>query len=150
MEEIDSFENYLESSKISETNPDISKAEGLLERALADMEQVKSTEIDEKSASFIFKNSYDVLRTVINADMTRKGYKPYSHTVVIAYARDVLDLDKNSVKKLNRFRKLRNSIQYRAEKATVEEAEEITAFMEETVREVERIVESNVSDSRNS
>lgn len=100
------------------------------------MERVKEEEIKEKSASYVFKNAYDVIRTSITALMALEGYNPYSHAAVIAYARDRLFLSESRVSKLNKFRKLRNNIHYRAEKAGKHEAEEIVGFMNEVIPEM--------------
>lgn len=100
------------------------------------MERVKEEEISEESASYVFKNAYDVIRTSITALMTLEGYNPYSHVAVIAYARDRLFLSESRVSKLNKYRRLRNNIQYRAEEAGIHEAEEIVGFMEELVPEM--------------
>jgi len=104
--------------------------------ALNDMEQVLEENIDQQSASYVFKNAYEVIRTAINSRMAENGYRPYSHTATIAFARDRMNITKAEATRINRYRKLRNSIQYRAERVTVEEAREIVESMEKTVKEI--------------
>ena len=103
-----------------------------------DMRQVLDEEIDDKSSSYVFKNAYEVIRTAATAHMAKKGYNPYFHTVVVAYLKDSLSFAEHKVSKFNKFRKLRNNIQYRAEKATTKEAREIVEMMQETVPKIER------------
>lgn len=117
--------------------PDPSKAKGLIRMVVSDMERVKEEEISRESASYVFKNAYDVIRSSITALMALKGYNPYSHVAVIAYARDRLFLSDSEVSRINKFRRLRNNIQYRAEEAGVQEAEEIVEFMKKFVPEME-------------
>lgn len=105
--------------------------------AVSDMEMVKEEEISKESASYVFKNAYDVIRSSITALMALEGYNPYSHVAVIAYARDRLFLSDSEVSRINKFRRLRNNIQYRAEEAGVKEAEEVVGFMEKFVPEIE-------------
>lgn len=136
MHEIDSFENYLNGGGIEEGEPDPSKAKGLIQMAISDMKRVKEEEISEDSASYVFKNAYDVIRSSITALMALDGYHPYSHVAVVAYARDRLFLSGSRASKLNKFRRLRNNIQYRAERAGVREAEEIIEFMKNLVPEM--------------
>lgn len=132
-EEIDDFENYLKTSKVREGQPNPSKAKGLMEMAKNDSEKVKDEPIKEDSASYVFKNAYDVIRSALTSFMALEGYNPYSHTAVLAYARDELSMAESKISKLNKFRKLRNNIEYRAERATEREAREIVEFMEELV-----------------
>lgn len=69
--------------------------------------------------------------------MALEGYDPYSHIAVIAYARDGLFLSDSRVSKLDRFRRLRNNIQYRTEEPGVQETEGIVEFMRKFVTEME-------------
>ncbi len=144
MHEIDSFENYLKGKEVKKGEPDPSKAKGLIRMAASDMERVKDEEINEKGASYVFKNAYDVIRSSITALIALEGYRPYSHVAVIAYARDRLFLSDSKISKLNKFRRLRNNIQYRAEEAGVREAEEIVEFMKEFVPEIEENLEQRI------
>lgn len=127
---IDNFENYLEGPKIKKEKPDLSKAKGLIKMALNDSKRVLDEEITEEGSSYAFKNAYDVIRSAITAHMALEGYNSYSHTAVIAYARDVLSVPENEISKLNKFRKIRNNIEYRAEKVTEKETKDIVKFME--------------------
>jgi len=132
-EEIDNFENYLMTSKVKEGESDPGKAKGLMEMAENDSKRVKKEKIEEDSSSYVFKNAYDVIRSAITSFMALEGYNPYSHTAVLAYARDKLSMPESKISRLNKFRKLRNNIEYRAEKATTREAREIVELMEELV-----------------
>jgi len=143
-EEIDDFQNYLTTNKVREGKPDPSKAKGLMEMARSDLKRVKDEPIDGDSASYVFKNAYDVVRSALTSLMVLDGYDPYSHTVVLAYARDVLSISESKVSKLNKFRKLRNNIEYRAERATEREAQEIVEFMEELVIELKGRLEARL------
>lgn len=143
MHEIDSFENYLRGGGVRREGADPSKAKGLIRMAVSDMDRVKEEEISKESSSYVFKNAYDVIRTSITAVMALEGYNPHSHKGVIAYARDRLFLSEPKVLKLNKFRRLRNNVQYRAERADVQEAKEIVGFMEEIVPEMESNIEQN-------
>lgn len=136
MHEIDDFKNYLETSAVREDEPDHSKARGMMEMAFSDMERVREEKISEESASYVFKNAYDVIRTSVTALMASDGYHPYSHTAVVAYARDELSVPSSEASKLNKFRNLRNNIQYRASRVTKKEAEEIVEFMDNFVPKI--------------
>ncbi|KXB08305.1 hypothetical protein AKJ56_01535 [candidate division MSBL1 archaeon SCGC-AAA382N08] len=138
MHRIDSFQNYPKSEDVRREEPDPSKAKGLIQMATKDMERVKEEKINSQSSSYVFKNAYDVIRKSITALMALQGYSAFSHKAVIAYARDRLLLPKSKISKLDRFRRLRNNIQYRAENANTREAKEIVEFMQEIVPEMEK------------
>ncbi|MFB6088235.1 MAG: hypothetical protein ABEK36_00470 [Candidatus Aenigmatarchaeota archaeon] len=145
-EEISKFENYLSTNKVKEGKPDPSKAKGLMEMAKNDSEKVKGEPIEKDSTSYVFKNAYDVIRSALTSFMALEGYNLYSHTAVLAYARDKLGVKKPKISKLNKFRKLRNNIEYRAERATEKETREIMEFMEEIIRESGGRLEKRLKD----
>lgn len=144
MQGINKFEKMVDGGGVRKNEPDPGKARGLIEMAMSDMERVNMEKINEDSASYVFKNAYDVIRYSISALMALDGFHPYSHVAVVAYMRDELTISDSLASKFNKFRKLRNNIEYRAERATVKEAEEILNFMKDFVPKMKQKVESRI------
>ena len=122
------FSVYLREEKVKRGSPDISEAKGLMEAGIKDIETIKSFEFSENAAHMIFKNIYDAIRSVLQAFLSKEGYTPYSHEVIISFNLEKNNITPEEANKLDKFRQLRNDISYRAAKATVKEAKELYAL----------------------
>ena len=122
------FKEYVALGKVKKVQPDISQAKGLLQTAEEDFTIVSSTTITAKNASFYFKNIYAVLRSGLEAFLSLHGFKSYSHEAILQHAFEKKLITQETFMRADTFRKLRHDIEYRAEKATKEETEEILAL----------------------
>lgn len=92
-----------------------------------DLEYLGTVEINEKSARKTMSNYYDVLRSVLEAIAALKGLKIYSHEAFTAFLKDA---GKDSIaEKFDRFRRIRNGIEYFGNRADVTETKENIANM---------------------
>jgi len=120
------FSVYLREEKVIKSSPDIAEARGLMKNGIEDFETIKTRfAISEQTASIIFKDTYDALRSVLQAFLAKDGYTPYSHEAIIAFNMEKGIISLQEAIKLDKFRQLRNDVSYRAARATVEESKEI-------------------------
>ncbi len=123
------FSVYLREEKVIKSSPDIAEARGLIKNGTEDFEIIKTRfSISEQTASIIFKDTYDALRSVLQAFLAKEGYTPYSHEAIIAFNLEKGIISLQEAMKLDKFRQLRNDVSYRAARATMEEAKEIQAI----------------------
>tara|TARA_Y100000031_G_scaffold147413_1_gene182419 strand:- start:36 stop:416 length:381 start_codon:yes stop_codon:yes gene_type:complete len=114
---------------VNKGSPDIPRAKGLIKNGIEDIEElVNSMELNKRTSSILFKIVYDGLRSVLQAFLTEKGYRPYSHEAIIAFNLENGNISKSEASKLDNFRHLRNDIEYRAERATEQETEDLLAL----------------------
>lgn len=120
------FSAYLREEKVKRVSPDISEAKGLLKSGMEDLEIIRTKfELTENTASILFKNTYDAIRSALQAFMSKEGYTPYSHEAIIAFNLERGYITFGEAVKLDKFRQLRNDVSYRAARATLTEAKEI-------------------------
>ena len=115
------FEYYIKvEEKVRKVSPNISEAKGLMENGVKDLERTKEIKLSEDNASFVFKNIYDCIRSILQAFLSKEGYKSYSHEAIIAFNMQKGNISKFEAYKLDKFRQLRNDIEYRGAKATID------------------------------
>ncbi len=123
------FSVYLREEKVKRVSPDMPEAHGLLKNGIEDFETIKSSfKITEATSSIIFKDTYDALRSLLQAFLSKEGYAPYSHEAIIAFNLEKNNITQQEAVKLDKFRQLGNDVSYRAARATVEEAKEIQSL----------------------
>ncbi len=131
------FDTYLESGKIRKKKPDKGKSQGLIQNAKEDLKILQDIELSEETTSFIFKNTYNCIRTALQSYLARDGYKPYTHESIIIYAKKINELSEKQANKIDKYRELRNDIEYRGDTAEEKETEEILEFAEKIIDKVE-------------
>ncbi len=95
----------------------------MIEAASRDIDYLKTQTVSENSARKIISNYYDVLRSIVEAITALEGYKVYSHEAYTYYLKENVTL--NASKQFDRFRKIRNNINYYGEIVEVEEAKDL-------------------------
>lgn len=130
------FSDFIESNQVRRAQRDISLVKSLVRTAEIDLKFVSSLEVNEISARKILTNYYDVLRSMLEAMAANEGYKVYSHE---AFAYFLKEKNENILaEKFDRFRRIRNGINYYGKSITVEEVKEYAheiAQMISTLRE---------------
>lgn len=139
--EIDRFEEYIERGNVREESIDPSKSRSLLKRSRSKFETMEKLKLDENTATDYLENIYESCKMLVQSLMAAKGFKPYSHEAIIAYALDRADIGMVNANSLNRYRKLRNDIAYRGEIATVKEAKDIRELYLELKNNLETEIE---------
>ena len=127
------FEDFLGTWKAKKANRDENLARSLLKNTRLDMKFLDKLEVDEISARKLVSNYYDVLRSILEAIAALDGYKIYGHEVFTAYLKEK---GENTVAtKFDRFRKIRNKINYYGEDINLEQAKEI-------IEDIKKIINS--------
>ncbi len=117
------FEDYINKKQVKIRSKDVILAKSLLETAQLDLKYLKSLTITEISARKITANYYDILRSLAEALAALDGYKVYSHEAFTYYLKEFVNNDSGN--KFDRFRKIRNNINYYGKTIEKEESENI-------------------------
>jgi len=116
------FEDFIEKGLVRKTSKDKSLVRALLQNSKKDIEFLNGLKINEKSVRKIMTNFYDVLRSILEAVSVIKGYKIYSHEAYIYFLKKIKE---NLLAiKFDRFRRIRNSINYYGKDISIEETKE--------------------------
>jgi hypothetical protein len=117
------FEDFIKKGQVKHTSKDIQLIKALINTADQDLEFLKQLALTIISARKIISNYYDVLRSILEAIVSLDGYKVYSHEAFTYYLKEKEEED--SAIKFDRFRKIRNSINYYGKEIKPVEAKEI-------------------------
>lgn len=125
------FENFIDEGQARRATKDILLAKSLLNTAKKDIKFLEDLKISEDSSRKIMTNYYDVLRSVLEAISAIEGYKIYSHEAFTYFLKekgeDVISI------KFDRFRKIRNGINYYGKDISAVETRE-------NVEEIKKII----------
>lgn len=135
------FEYYIRENLVRKEVPNKSLAKALVEKAETRLSRVLKTGIEEKEASIVFEDLYEIVREASQAIMELKGYKPYSHEALISFLREGKYLPEAPINTLNNYRILRNNSVYRAEKVSFEKCKEALEFAKNTFPLIKNKVE---------
>ena len=124
------FQAYLKEGKVKKKRIEIAEAQSLITQSKERMADLHHLPLTEKNASFRFEDGYEALREALQAFLALDGYKPYSHEAVFCYALEQNLLSEAQYHQADRYREIRNDINYRGKIVTVEEAKELIEFVE--------------------
>ena len=116
------FEDFIKNRQVKHTTKDVQLAKSLLSTAEQDLKFFKTLPVNNLSARKVISNYYDILRSILEGIACLDGYKVYSHEAFTYFLKE--NVDENSSRKFERFRKIRNSINYYGKEIGVEEAKE--------------------------
>lgn len=126
------FKDFIKTGQVRTSSKDISLSKSLYMTALNDLEYLKIQEITKISARKIVVNYYDCLRQILESMSSLDSYKIYQHEAFKYY---LIEKDENVIsEKFDRFRKIRNKINYYGEDISIDEAKEVT-------QEIKRIID---------
>lgn len=108
------FSDFIKKGLARKTFKDKSLVKSLIQNSKRDLKFLESLKINRNSVRKIMSNFYDVLRNILEAVSITKGYKIYSHEAYNeAYNYFLEEIGEDILaKKFDRFRKIRNSINY--------------------------------------
>ena len=136
------FEDFIKKGDAKHTFPDTQLAKALLGTARQDLVFLKSIKLDNISARKMVSNFYDVLRSLLEAGATLEGFKIYSHEAFTYYLLE--KGQENASRKFERFRKVRNSINYYGKDIDVKEAAELIDEMKYLINEMVSALEAKI------
>lgn len=117
------FEDFIKLGQVRKGSRDENLAKSLIKQTGEDVSFFDSLEITKKSARKLVSNYYDFLRSILEAIAALEGYKIYGHEAYTFFLKEkgeeIFSL------KFDRFKKIRNKINYYAGDIAIEEAKEV-------------------------
>jgi len=136
------FDDFVKKGQVRRASEDRNLIKSLINKANEDIEFFNSLKIESKSARKLLSNYYDILRSVLEAIASATGYKIYSHEAFTYFLKEIKNENVISVK-FDRFRKIRNSINYYGDDVSVDEAKKI---IDEIKRMINLLIKKYLKD----
>jgi len=130
------FEDFIKKGVVRKTSKDLQLVKSIIKTADNDLKFLGNLTIDKVSSRKIFSNYYDVLRSILEAMALLENYKVYSHEAFTYFLKE-----KNKevlANKFDRFRKIRNKINYYAADISIEE---VTEYKNELISMINKLKE---------
>ena len=131
------FEDFIKEGKVRKATPDRFMAESIIKNTFEDLKFLEQTKLTELSKRKLVTNYYDSLRSLLEAISILKGYKIYSHEAFTPFLEEELK-DKILSIKFDRFRKIRNGLNYYGKSIQLNEAKEIIEELKRVINEIKQ------------
>ena len=130
------FESFIKSGKVIKGEKDFDKSKALIKMSDNSLMTASKIQINETSAAIVLTVTYESMRELLEAMCLREGYKVYSHEAYTAFLKNINDHE--LAEKFDRFRKLRNGVNYYGDsvsetlaKSTINEITELNKKIKE-------------------
>ena len=115
--------DFIKKGIVKKTEIDKALAKSLIKITSEDLVFLNKLKVSKESARKIMANYYDCLRAIIEAIAALEGIKSYSHEAFTAFLKENKK-EEILADKFDRFRKIRNGINYYGKKISIEEAKQ--------------------------
>ncbi len=132
-----SFENSLIEGKARKVMPNRIRASSLFKSSIQAIETSKIIQLNPNTLKSILRELYEGLREYCEAIGYTRGYKFLDHESITYFLRDILKEQSISIK-FDRYRKLRNGINYYGEDIDIETVREAIREIPLLVKELEK------------
>ncbi len=132
------FIEFVKEGKVLKESSDPAEARSLFFQAQQRLKDLLSLPLNDQNASFRFESAYEVLREALQSFLALAGYKPYSHEAIFAFARGELLISEAEFQRIDRYREMRNDLNYRGKPLIVAEAQELISFSKQMLSRLKK------------
>ena len=131
------FENSLNDGKAKKVMSNSIRALSLFKSSIQAIETAKTIKLNQNTLKSVLRELYEGLREYCEAIGYLRGYKFLDHESIGYFLRDVLK-EQSVFMKFDRYRKLRNGINYYGEDINVETVKEAIIEIPELVKKLKK------------
>ncbi|MEK6840430.1 MAG: hypothetical protein AABX79_00565 [Nanoarchaeota archaeon] len=135
---------WLRKRGIRPRQQDKEKIKSMLVSAEINAKVAKKIKLNDNSATLIFREVYESVRQLGDSKLWLIGYEPLNHEVSMEILKDFNIKEKIRLNSLDRFKKIRNDLNYRGFRATIYQAEEIIDFWNKCGEEILEILKREI------
>lgn len=136
--------DFIAKGQVKKSTVNISLVKSLIKNSEKDLRFLNTLKIDEDSARKVMSNYYDLLRSILEAVSSLEGYKIYQHEAFTYYLKE--KEEGLLAEKFDRFRKIRNGINYYGKDISIEEVKENVKEIVKIVSEIKEKYLNNIKD----
>ena len=129
-------EQWVRGDQLRKRSLDKEKVKSMIESSTTNMVIVKTIPLTEQSAILIFRETYESIRQLGDAQWWLLGYEPRNHEVSMEILKEMDIKEKVRLNHLSRFKTIRNDTNYRGFKVKVAQAKEILEFWDACCQEI--------------
>lgn len=134
------FENSLKDGKAKRVAPNSLRASSLFDSSIQAIETAKAIQLNPNTLKSILRESYEGLREYCEAIGYLRGYKFLDHESIGYFLNEILNESSLSAK-FDRYRKLRNGINYYGEDIDIETVKEAIIEIPLMIKELKKYSE---------
>lgn len=140
------IERLISEGKLRRRMADIPRVKSLLESAKSTADVVSNMQVNEKTATLIFRELYESIRQIGDAKWWSDGYEPVaSHEVSMEILMEMKIKEGVKLNKLDNFRRIRNNANYRGYKILIEQAKDIMDFWKSCASDLINSIENSIN-----
>lgn len=122
------YESWIIRRGLRNRQRDIEKIKSMINSSEVNAIVTKDIKLNENTATLIFREIYESIRQLGDAKLWLLGYEPLNHEVSMEILKEFDIKDKVKLNSLDRIKKIRNDINYRGFRASIEQSKEILEF----------------------
>ena len=134
------FEDSLVNGKAKKVVPNKIRASSIFKSSIQAIETAKTIQLNQNTLKSILRELYEGLREYCEAIGYLRGYKFLDHESIGYFLRDILKEQSVSMK-FDRYRRLRNGINYYGEDIDIETVKEAIKEIPGLIKELEKFSE---------
>ena len=108
--------------------PDKERVKSIIESSKINTNIAKGIDLNEESATLVFREIYESIRQLGDARWWLLGYEPMNHDISLEILKEIDIKEKFLLNRLSRFKRIRNDANYRGFRVSVAQAKEIIEF----------------------
>ena len=124
----ESIEMYIKTDQIRIRQPDKERIKSIIESAKINTKIAKTIDLNDDSATLIFREIYESVRQLGDAKWWLLGYEPRNHEICMEILKESNIKEKLLLNHLSRLKRIRNDANYRGFKVNTTQAKEIVNF----------------------
>ncbi|MBI2129938.1 hypothetical protein HYU07_06940 [Candidatus Woesearchaeota archaeon] len=137
---------WLKTGIIRIRQKDNEKIKSMINSAEINAKVAKTIQLDENSATLIFREIYESIRQLGDAEWWLLGYEPSNHEISLEALKEMDIKEKIKLNSLDRFKKTRHDINYRGFRSTTSQAEEILDFWNKCGEEIVKVLRKELGE----
>src|SRR3989344_4897024 len=134
------FSRLMREKRVRVREKDIIKIKSLIDSARNNVEVVLSLPLNEKNATVIFRELYESIRQLGDAQFWLWGYEPLDHSISLESLKDLEIKERVKLNYLDRFKQIRHDANYRGFVVSASQAQEIVDFWEQCAKEIIKVL----------
>lgn len=135
------FSYYLRTGDVKKQRKNIILSESLMKQAEERLDYISTQEMRNKIVRFIIEDIYESMREAVESLMILQGFKSYSHEATVSFLQKFpKEIIRSDIEELDRLRKIRNDIMYRAKNVDIIEGRSALNFAKKLFPKLQKIL----------
>ena len=130
------FQDFINEQKVRKGSPDVQLTRALVKMSDNHIHSIRELGVTEITSATIMVTYYEALREIVEAIAVIEGYKVYSHEAFAFFLKEKGEELISS--KFDRFRKIRNNINYYGKSIDINSAKENKQEIEKIIKELKQ------------